>query len=54
MPKYRASSRWLQWYIGLRSMCGIASANFWNFSRSGASPVMKRSSMPSARIRRHL
>ncbi len=26
----------------------------WNFSRAGASPVIKRSSTPLARIRRHL
>ncbi|OQC27450.1 MAG: hypothetical protein BWX70_02231 [Verrucomicrobia bacterium ADurb.Bin070] len=32
----------------------MVSANFWNFSRSGASPVMKRSSMPLERMARHL
>ena len=54
IPKNRASSRWHQWYIGLPSIRGMASANFWNFSLSGASPVQKRSFAPSERIARHL
>ena len=54
MPSGRFSSRWVQWYSGLRSVMGTVSAHFWNFSQSLASPVQYRSGTPAARIARHL
>lgn len=40
--------------MGLPMARGSASANFWNFSRPGAAPVMYSSGTPLERISRHL
>ena len=55
MPKWRRSSRWVQWKRGLRSVDGTVSAHAWNFSREvDLSPVIRSSLTPLARIARHL
>jgi len=54
MPKWRRSSRCVQWNSGFRSVCGTVSAQAWNFSHGVAAPVIRSSPTPSARIARHL
>ncbi len=54
MPKGNASSRWVQWYRGFRSVAGTVSAHTAKRSQSVASPVMRRPGTPLARMARHL